>query len=1263
MTSRFGIRWTWMVSAALWGCGGGGDDGRGGASGDTRDAEPTLADVGAGGHGTGQGGEAGGGGAGHGGGPGGSGPGGGQAGHGGEAGHGGSGGSQPPGPPVEDCAQACTRYGECDRLDRVGGDEAACLDLCASVPGGRQSTWFSCLSRSACGALGACAVPQAPPPGCLEVCESASACRVELPGCADLCADAAGEDAVAACGRHVTGGACDADAFTTCLVGRIAPACETRCSAQAPCAGGTPAACARQCLADVASADPLAQARLADELACYARSPEGACDAIAACAAGPARFAEPPTLDTFCRRWSACQWDFDSDCVEAYHGLIAYGDHLATLFCFDGYLDLCTDFYTAYDNCVAMVPPDPRCAGLCAGVEACGLALAGDASCEATCDGASEPYGHGRVAAQVECVAEGHCAELGDCLAAGSPEGQCEPFCRLADVCGLPQAGADCPAECAALVGRPREDVRRACVVGSGDDCAAAAECALPPPVNCDAYCQRYGDCGYEVLPSCVGDCEAAALANPASAVPLIDCIVASPTCDGWAGDTPSVSACYDEPWRGQACSAFCRQADACPSGGVEGSAECLARCGAGLAGEDALRLDLGRDCINGIEPYPTCEAIDACIPPTLDIDCAAFCDTAAGCGVELGDCERACAEDALGRVRAVRGSLCLADVDACEGVTACLVHNSAPVAPPTREAFCDLWNGCGYDFDWGPCDWAYDDSESYRPGAAACMVQRMRQGCGDPFTTFDECTYADGPTPCDDYCDAQSACHPDAGPRADCLDACLRPLSADEALRVAPVQACGTKFSCGAFDACVEHEGPAGQCSRFCDSLGACGLADDGAACAAECDAQFPRARDTAWRVCVDAAPADCEAVAACEPPAPPPCRDACARAFACGLEWDAAACTAGCEDAAVTERVSTTLHVGCVLGASGCIGATDSVEACYLDPAAGSALCLSWCRLVDDCDPDSARTLDACALECALGFTPAEGLRLGAASECLLAAGPDAPCGTLRDCRIEPPAPDCAALCGQSAECGFDAPDCPATCAAAPEILAGCLAESDRLNRRCGGIAACFGYVAPPAPPACVAYCGAVADCDGSPDRFLCERQCAADPEADVWPIRAACLAAAGCREAAACAALDDSLSPVCAAPCRTAQACGAFESQPACEAHCTGFIRSRAVSPDYIPQINQCLAEIGAPGACVAEPARACFQKAQGNCEAFCDDQIACQWWYFPGDEAFCRLDCEDRLQFDPDSQELAMDCTARFMSGQCDIDGFVNCTGGF
>jgi hypothetical protein len=316
-----------------------------------------------------------------------------------------------------------------------------------------------------------------------------------------------------------------------------------------------------------------------------------------------------------------------------------------------------------------------------------------------------------------------------------------------------------------------------------------------------------------------------------------------------------------------------------------------------------------------------------------------------------------------------------------------------------------------------------------------------------------------------------------------------------------------------------------------------------------------------------------------------------------------------------------------------------------------------------VDDCDPASERRLEDCVLACALGLEPGEALRLSVASACLLEQGPDATCRDLRTCRVEPPAPDCDALCARGADCGLEAPDCAATCAAEPVALAGCLAESDRLNRRCGGVAACLGAVPPPAPPVCETYCSALGQCDPAQDTFLCERACAAAEDPTPYVVRATCLAAAGCRGVAECAELDATPAPVCAAPCRTAQGCEAFADEAECVAVCTGYIRSRAVPQDYVPQANACLADAGAPNACDPADARACFEQSQGNCAGFCDAQIACSWWYVEGQENQCLSDCENTLDADPAFGALMVQCSNQWLVGRCDVDQFSICTEGF
>lgn len=1255
MTARLAIACATAALTLLSACGGGGGDDPSGGKGGS-DAAPMLDDLGRGGEvggGVGNGGR--GGEAGQGGQGGDTDPGG-RGGQGGGAGEGGAGGAQVT--PVEDCPAACARYAACERLDRVGGDEGACLDLCDTVSAQRRASWFSCVSRNTCDSLGSCAVPSAPAPDCAAVCARAAACGAELDRCVDLCAAPDAAAAVQDCGAALPAANCAAEDFATCVLARVAPDCTARCEAQAPCAGGGVAACAQDCLAELAAGDPLARARLAEEVDCYAARGTADCAVVVACAQGSARFLDPPPRDDFCQRWSACGWDFDLECLGAYDALVDYGDHYATLYCFEGFLNGCADLFTAYDTCLAGPQPDPRCAGFCQGVQACGVEFGEGAGCNAACLGDT-----GRLSPQVDCLGERTCDALSTCVAENAPEARCAARCALQDTCGAAGAGPDCVADCALTSGQPRYDLLTTCILDAGDDCAALTACRLPGPVACDLYCQRLTDCGYAVGPDCTVGCENVAYANPEGTIPIIDCVAAAPVCDDWEGTGPAVTACQDEPWRGQPCSAFCRQGAVCAAGDVGGTNDCLTACGQGLIGEDAARLDFGRDCLSQGALYPTCDDIDACIPASLEVDCDALCTRAADCGVDLPDCAAACAGDALGRARAFEAERCIGNAAACGQVVECLAPEAAPpVEVVDLNTFCALWNGCGYDLQWEPCDWAYGDL-SFTPGAQACMADAMRAQCFDPFGDYDRCLGAALPSPCDAYCAAQATCHPEAGERADCLIACRSPQSPDDALRQAPVLACGTAFSCPAFDACVAETGVEGQCHAFCDARGACGAVDDAAACFDACVADFPRVRATGWRTCVAEAGADCAAVSACTPAAPPPCRDACARSVACGYESDLDRCTGACDDAAAADPVAGTLQVGCLLAAQGCEGPQDSVSACLSDPGAGSALCAAWCRLVDDCDPASARPLEACVLACALGLEPAEALALNAASACLLAQGPDATCRALRPCRVEPPAPDCDALCARAAECGFEAPDCAATCAAEPTTLAGCLAESDRLNRRCGGVAACLGYEAPPAPPACAAYCDALAGCDAAQDRFLCERDCAAADDPALYLVRATCLNAAGCRAVADCNALDATPAPVCAAPCRTAQACGAYADQAECQAVCTGYIRSRVVPQDYIPRANQCLADAGAPNACAAEDARACFEQTRTDCVSFCDDQINCNWWYVQGQEDLCLADCQATQDQDPAFAALMFQCTRQWFVGQCDIDNFSACTQGF
>jgi hypothetical protein len=1254
-----------MFVAACGGEGGEGGDGQGAAGG--ADAGPRLPLGGAGaagGSGPVGGGGAGGdtGGGGGVGGMGGAAPGGGgDGGTAGSGGTGGSGGEAPPPGPVEDCAAACERYATCDRLDRVGGDVDACLDRCEAVEDADRATWYACVGRSACGALGGCIVPRPPAPGCDALCARLDACGAALPGCAAACEDAEVGPALAACGASL-GAGCDADAldsFWGCAADAAVPACGERCDAQAPCVGGGESACLRACLTEVATGDALTRLRLDGEVACYAATPAGNCDAVVACAEQGGRAPLPGQAD-FCAAWSNCGWEFEYPCDEIWFQLDAPGGE-PYIACFWDTLSVCGDIYTAFDVC-SNPPPvaDNRCALFCGGLEVCDLESGSwpGRACEANCRAAAaDVNAAARLDAVLACTGEATCAALGDCLESASPEAACAAYCASRAACD-PSTPDACAAECLAQFGRRAVVDMRACVAAAGERCEDVLSCRPPALPDCELYCRRYVDCGYFDDGTCVANCEEVAVVDAEYAIPIIDCVIAAPTCEDWASSGPTVALCGSEPWRGLECSALCRQGAACEAGAPGGEPACLVACGAGPDPTSALRLDQGRACLNALlDLYPTCEQIDGCLPPLAEVDCVALCADASRCGVDFAECETACAEDALGGLVSTRATLCLAGSEACADVERCLSRASSPVVSPTLDMFCTAWNRCGYEDAYGPCDWGYADLGGAGAPGVACLYSAMQAACADVWVQIDACNRAPVvDTRCTFYCEAAAACgHADA-PNA-CLDDCRAFRAPDDAARFEPIAGCGAERACPAFNACLEARSPAGQCAAFCAARAAC-EAIDAAACETECEADFARIRATAWRDCVaDAGPA-CDAIEACRPPEPPPCARACARLETCGLERDAEACIARCEDTAVSEFVEVTLAVGCVLSAPACDG-PDGVATCWLRPDEAAPACQAWCRLVDDCDPDAVRDLGACALACATGFEPEEALRFASARDCLTAAGGDATCRALRACLPGPAVPDCEASCGAVDACGIDLPSCAADCAAEPVALAGCVAEALRLRGGCGAVATCVGYEAPPAPPACRTLCAEIAACDPARDAFLCERTCAAEPAAA--PVQAACLAAAGCRGLEACVALDEALAPVCAAPCDDGVACGAFPDAAACNATCTGYLRSRAVPADYVPRVTDCLAALGAPDVCVAADALACFEPGGGDCGTYCDAQIGCGW-YFPEDRDFCLDDCAFSFENDPDYTARSIDCAEQFLAGFCDIEGFFTCADG-
>lgn len=1151
------------------------------------------------------------------------------------------------GPPTfAGCGPACARLEACD------APIEGCPARCRQAPEAARSAWIECVSGAECADAARCLLPTPSAADCATICtdlEDVCAGRLPRPDCRAECAGAI--DGFRACHAELAEGVCDVRGFVACLGETVYAECAARCAPQVECTLTTPDACLEACLGP-RPADPLEARRAEERAACQADA--GAdCVALAACGGG----ARPiPSQNDICQAWIGCDLDWQIPCEDVYLAGLDAGDGGDTLRCtLESLARECPfDAFFVVDECFSGQGGGGRCRDHCETMGLCGLyGAAEQAACQQACGRIFDVDfpdldAYARLSPQWICLDAEDCETFAACIEQTSPEGACARHCDRLEACDL--APADCADDCDTYFGFSRHAAQRDCVDRAGPACGAVAACELAPGAPCDQWCDTVDACfGPADRLACVLDCDDATFQQPAQAWSIISCALSAQACFGDFGDHV-VDNCWDDPRPGERCLGFCQARLGCRDAvDPDDLTACLQRCGAGLEGDDALRLAIASDCLDRTD-FLDCPAVEACVPDVVEPDCPELCGTLEGCGIAVDDCPAACAADPLLRLRGVRADRCLAAAEACGDVRICLgLDVEIPAPPASIDAFCAAWNGCGFGAEFD-CRELYDILEQEQPDAINCTLDGLEPCPFDLFEPVDRCWNGGGAASpaCVAWCEADRVCS--EAPVADCERVCEGDPFADpdRAARVALERGCGVALSCPDFAACRAASGPEAVCAAHCATLAACDPALDRAACEATCDRDFTRPRHVAWRACAGAADG-CEAVAACAPDPLPPCAEACAREAACG-QGDAARCLAECDDRAFRDPLEGARYTACVLAAADCGAAGD----CRFGiPSDGELICVNYCLAVDDCDPASERPLHACLHACALGFGTAEGRAVEQASACLLDVGEQPGCRAVRDC-IAPPALDCAADCADLDRCGIDLPDCLGACADAGLEQGGCLADVRRLSRGCAGVYACVGREPPPVDPACDALCTEVARC-GDADALLCGIECT--PADAAVPYQQACAEVARCAELPMCLALEAEPAAPCRVPCADAVDCGAFPDLPACTAVCTGRLRSGRAPADYIATLGPCLAEAGGD-ACDPEAARACFDVAANGCEAACAAFDACF-----GPDPDCVFFCEQDLQDFPEFIQADIDCAIEHLAGRCDVDGFFNCQDGF
>ena len=1055
---------------------------------------------------------------------------------------------------IQDCQGACDRYAQCDRLGEIFGDEGNCLATCERVSrDGRPDVWFDCLEIEACNLINRCPRPEVEPLECPELCGLAGNCEVELPfdDCEGRCGD--GGDAFRACGEHLFG-ECNNDDFVTCLGADVFPACEEMCADAVRCNIIAAETCIPGCIADLFDADPLARLRATQRNQCVARANDEECVAIDLCVFPPDG---PP-------------------------------------------------------------PPDPNgpdpiivaCGALCEAQDTCGVLEGERAACVQGCitsfQGGGNPDIAERLRGSLDCGFTNTCDDLTACLDAASPRGECEGHC--ASLLGCDLGGEEgCVEACVEVWPRNRYEAFRTCVADAGDDCEGMAECSVPLRLPCPEACARLDECGINDDPvACAAICDDAHFADPIVEAERIACFLAAPECANAADVSAfTVQGCTRTPAGAKVCLGFCRALTAeCAPDAEETLAECVASCGAGLAGDLGLRFSAAEPCIDALDIDAGCEDLVGCIPVDVNLDCEGYCGSADACGVPRPECAANCADDPLSQLRVLEAQRCLPELEACEDIRECIDPPLRPVdgGPPVNfdpVRFCQQWDDCFFGF--GPVTCEQAQAQLFAGGGLAA------QGCAQTVLQNEGCGAADGVIAfclaggggehpigpeCERLCRARGFCD-EALDQAACQTECRGQLDRadpDSAGRLAPQLVCAASWSCGDLEPCLAGSEPAAVCERHCGALDGCGIMPDG--CAESCDEGFSRDRQFAWRDCVRRAGDDCDAIAACAPPPLLPCDRYCGSLDDCGLGDDR--CEQDCDDRHFGEPLQTALEVSCVLSAQECNDPDVlSVGACLADPEAGGTACLGFCRGITECDPQAEGDLIECVNRCVNGFGDIDGLRFAAAQDCLEGLAVDAQCAPVTACLPEELPIDCEGHCGRLDGCRIPAggDGCLEACQGDPDAdVQGCVLDALRVGAGCGGVADCVDFQPARAGIPCSRFCDVRNDCDRDVDAYLCRLDCTPAPEE--LNVQLGCALVTDCDDLAECLELGADLNEDCADPCAASAACGVYPNEDFCQQACTGQAASPRAREDYIESLGECIDGVVDGDVCDRDAAAECF-----------------------------------------------------------------------
>ena len=258
----------------------------------------------------------------------------------------------------------------------------------------------------------------------------------------------------------------------------------------------------------------------------------------------------------------------------------------------------------------------------------------------------------------------------------------------------------------------------------------------------------------------------------------------------------------------------FCRAQTGCDPGAVEALGACILRCGAGMTGDEGLAFASARHCLDGLDAHAQCPALEACIPPAVQVDCAEWCGPLEGCGAEPEGCAEACDADPLARLRALTQTACLgAADDDCDAALEC-IDTSIEEPPPVDAAmYCARYRACGFEREL-PCDQFLQefiedpDEDHWMP----CAFAQMDPCPDNPWDPIERCFGGHEAPPelgtCKRLCQAEGFCGSEDSVRV-CTETCVNQVRGDPDGPRAEAVRCRDALTCGELAACVAAEVP----------------------------------------------------------------------------------------------------------------------------------------------------------------------------------------------------------------------------------------------------------------------------------------------------------------------------------------------------------------------------------------------------------------------------------------------------------------------